>query len=429
MLLKFTVDNYRSFGREMTLDLAASNGIRDNIEGAFTDAGNNKILNVVAFYGANSSGKTNFLRAIGNMRRIIVQSVKLNENDSLPYDPFLLSTVKLHPTKFEATIFNIVDKTTYTYGFEYLPSSITKEWLFMKSPKKSPKKLFIRDGEKMEIDPNNFTEGLNITVKLNKNRLFLSLVGQLGGDISNNIITLFQNKLRVISGIEDSDYSNYTRRLVHENKKYKTLAQDFLRNMGLGFNEFETKKIEFEKIVFPQGFPAELIEQFRGRTIIEVSSIHSVYDENGNIVEQIKLNLDENESAGTNKIFNLTGPILEALQNGLTLVIDELDSQMHPLISWKLVEKFNNQESNPHGAQLLFTTHDTHLLSNRLFRRDQIWFVQKDSKDCSCIYPMMEATDKLGHAPRSDSNYQKNYIQGIYGAIPYFTNETPTESV
>ena len=106
MLLKFTVDNYRSFGREMTLDLAASNGIRDNIEGAFTDAGNNKILNVVAFYGANSSGKTNFLRAIGNMRRIIVQSVKLNENDSLPYDPFLLSTEKLHPTKFEATIMN-----------------------------------------------------------------------------------------------------------------------------------------------------------------------------------------------------------------------------------------------------------------------------------------------------------------------------------
>ena len=92
MLLKFTVDNDRSFGREMTLDLAASNGIRDNIEGAFTDAGNNKILNVVAFYGANSSGKTNFLRAIGNMRRIIVQSVKLNENYTLPNSKRPLST-------------------------------------------------------------------------------------------------------------------------------------------------------------------------------------------------------------------------------------------------------------------------------------------------------------------------------------------------
>ena len=423
MLLRFTVDNYRSFGREMTLDLSASNGLRDNIEGAFTDIGNSKVLNVVSFYGANSSGKTNFLRAISTMRRIIVQSVKLNENEDLPYDPFLLTNEKPRPTKLEAVLYSIPDKTTYTYGFEYLRSSITKEWLHLKSPRKSGKTLFSRDGDQLDISPVGFQEGYSITVNLNKNRLFLSLVGQLGGAISNSVIALFQNEIRVLSGIEGSDYAGYTRRLVHENEQYRILAKEFLRNMNLGFDEFETKKVEFERIAFPQGFPSELIEQFRGRSIIEVSSMHTVYDKDGHAVGYRSLDLDENESAGTNKIFNLTGPILEALQNGRVLVIDELDSQMHPLLSWRLIQIFNNSSKNPHGAQLIFTTHDTHLLSNRLFRRDQIWFVEKDPSECSVLYPMMMATDKLGHAPRSDSNYQKNYVNGLYGAIPFMVND------
>lgn len=427
MLQKFIVDNFRSFGKEMALDLSASNGIRDNIGGAYTDIGNNKILNAVAFYGANSSGKTNFLQAIGTMRRIIVQSVKLNENDTLPFDPFLLSTEDTRPTKFEAVIFNTNDKSSYTYGFEYTRTSIVKEWLQVKSPRKSAKTLFNRVGDQIEKDPVNFSEGQNISVKLNKNRLFLSLVGQLGGTISNITISLFQNELRVISGIEDANYANYTRRLVHEDERYKLRAQEFLKNMNLGFNEFETKNVEFEKIAFPKGFPPELIEQLRGDSFIEVLSTHAIYDKSGNPVGQYKFDLDENESSGTIKIFNLTGPILETLENGWTLVIDELDSQMHPLISWRLIETFNNRDTNPNGAQLIFTTHDTHLLSNRLFRRDQIWFVQKDRAERSIIYPMMEATEKLGHAPRSDSNYQKNYIQGIYGAIPHLINESPNE--
>lgn len=423
MLLRFTVDNYRSFGREMALDLTASNGLRDNIEGAYTDIGNSKVLNVIAFYGANSSGKTNFLRAISTMRRIIVQSVKLNENEDLPYEPFLLNDEKPRPTKLEAVLYDIPSKTTYTYGFEYNRASIVKEWLYVKAPRKSGKTLFLRVGEQIETSPVGFIEGQNITVSLNKNRLFLSLVGQLGGDVSNRVIALFQKELRVLSGIEGSDYAGYTRRLVHENEQYKELAKDFLGNMNLGFEDFVTRKVEFEKIAFPQGFPSELIEQLRGRTIIEVSSMHTVYDKEGNAVGHKSLDLDENESAGTNKIFNLTGPILEALQNGRILVIDELDSQMHPLISWRLIQIFNSPVKNPHGAQLLFTTHDTHLLSNRLFRRDQIWFLEKDPVERSVLYPMMMATDKLGHAPRNDSNYQKNYVNGLYGAIPFPINE------
>lgn len=423
MLLRFTVGNFRSFSQEMTLDLIASNGLRDNIDGAFTNVEKYKILNSIAFYGANSSGKTNFLRAIGTMRSIIVHSVRLNDNESLPYDPFLLTTGEKHPTKFEAVLYNIPERATYTYGFEYNQTTISKEWLYAKFPRKASKTLFERNGERYISDQINFVEGQNITVKLNNNRLLLSLVGQLGGRISNIIINLFQRELHVLSGIADSDYSNYTRHLVHDNIEYRNFAQNFLKDMNLGFSEFTTKSIEFEKVGFPQGLPAELIAHFKGQSFIEVSSVHALYNEQGVAVGTINLDLDENESAGTNKIFNLTGPILEALNFGRILIIDELDSQMHPLISWKLIQYFNDPKKNLHGAQLIFSTHDTHLLSNKLFRRDQIWLVEKDSTESSVLYPMMKATDKLGHTPRSDSNYQKNYINGMYGAIPYMVNE------
>lgn len=427
MLLSFTVDNYRSFGKAMTLDLTASNGIKDNPGIGITPISDTvKVLNAVAFYGANSSGKSNFLRAIATMRRIIVQSVRLNENETLPYDPFVLTTATPRPTRFEAVLYHEIEKTTYKYGFEYNAEAITNEWLNSKAPRKSQKDLFSRTRDNFEIDEANFTQGISIENKqLNKNRLLLSLAGQLGVNIANQIIALFQKDMRILSGIEDSNYSSYTRRLVHENEEYKVLAREFLRSMNLGFNEFETTKVEFEKLAFPPGLPAELIAEIKGRTIIEVSSFHRVYDSEDNPIGYKKLNLDENESAGTNKIFNLTGPILEALKFGNVLVIDELDSQLHPLLSWRLIQLFNNPDRNHNGAQLLFSTHDTHLLSNRLFRRDQIWFLEKDPAERSVLFPMMMATEKLGHTPRNDSNYQKNYINGLYGAIPFPINDSP----
>lgn len=138
--------------------------------------------------------------------------------------------------------------------------------------------------------------------------------------------------------------------------------------------------------------------------------------------------LDDDESAGTNKIFGLSGPLLNTLNDGSTMLIDELDSQMHPLITWRLVEMFNQANDNPRHAQLIFTTHDTNLLSADLFRRDQIWFTEKDPTESTDLYPLLRAherSDSMKHAPRSDSNYQRNYINGKYGAIPYLTAERP----
>lgn len=424
MLIRFSVDNYRSIGEERVLDLNASNAIKDLANKGFSTVQDRKYLNSIAFYGANSSGKTNFLKAIGLMRSIVLHSVRLNDNESLPYEPFLLSTKDSHPTKFEVSFIDPEDRAQFEYGFTYTADAIVEEWLDAKFPKKSKKHLFKRSCARIEPDPTAFAEGEKFKdVNLNKNRLFISLVGQLGGEISNRIIDWFRTKFIVISGINDSNYYRRTSRNVYENQEYRAGVLDLIRQMKFGFNDIKVEKVDMSTMTFPQDLPAEIIAKIKNETYIEISTIHNVYDENGNIASTRLLELEGNESAGTNKFFNLAGHIYESLKDGRTLCVDELDSQMHPLISWRIVEMFNNPNINNNGAQLIFTTHDTNLLSKDLFRRDQIWFVEKNKMESSDIYTMLEAKQQLKHSPRTDSNYQKNYINGRYGAIPFPTND------
>lgn len=418
MLSQFIVENYRSIDGQVELSLDAATGIKDSLSSGFTIDGNNKILNSIAFYGANSSGKSNFLRAISNMKYIVVHSVRLNEHEVLPYDPFLLSNRPTRPTLYQVVFSE--GKTIFTYGFKYNREQIIEEWLLAKMPKKSLKELFRRTGSEIQIDAQNYSEASDIhgRFKLNGNRLFLSLVGQAGGEISNTVIAWFTKKLKVVSGLNDAGYANFTKNLIHDDMDKKARILEFVQEMKVGFSEVTTRSLNVEDMKFPSGFPAELISQFKGQTFIEVSSHHNVYDESGNVVGVEKFEIEEKESAGTNKIFNMAGPILDALTNGKVLCIDELDSQMHPMLTWKLVEIFNNQERNPYGAQLIFTTHDTNLLSKQLLRRDQIWFVEKDPKESTKIYPLKDYIMENGHKPRTDSNYEKNYLAGKYGAIP-----------
>ena len=428
MLIRFTVENYRSIGEEKSLDLCASNAIKDLVNRGYSTVQDKKYLNSIAFYGANSSGKTNFLKAIGQMRNIVLHSVRLNDNEPLPYEPFLLSTKEARPTKFEVSFIDPEDRAQFEYGFKYNEDSIVEEWLDAKFPRKSKKHLFTRTGTEVIPDSIFFAEGEKFKdVNLNKNRLFLSLVGQLGGEISNRVIEWFRTKVIVLSGINDSNYYKRTSRNIYESSEYREGVLDLIRQMNFGFEDIKAEKVDMSNMTFPQELPAEIIAKIKNETYIEISTVHNVYDEDGNIATTRQFELEGNESAGTNKFFNLAGHIYESLKDGRCLCIDELDSQMHPLISWKIVEMFNNTDINTSGSQLIFTTHDTHLLSKELFRRDQIIFIEKNKKESSDLYTMLDAKQHLNHSPRTDSNYQKNYIQGRYGAIPFPTNDEPEE--
>jgi hypothetical protein len=153
-----------------------------------------------------------------------------------------------------------------------------------------------------------------------------------------------------------------------------------------------------------------------GGKLTSIQTIHRKFDGEGNSVSTELFDLDDQESEGTQKVFALAGPLVDTLKNGKVLIIDEFDARIHPLISRAIVELFNSNESNSNNAQLIFMTHDTNLLSNRLFRRDQIWFTEKNRYGATDLYSLAE------YKIRNDASFESDYIKGRYGAIPYIGN-------
>lgn len=408
MLCQFTVGNFRSFYTRRTFTMLAQ-GLAEGPANNTFSAGKKKYLKTAAIYGANSSGKSNFVKAFQAMGFTLLGSVRLNPTDSLPfYDPFIFNeNGSKEPTFFEV-VFSSNSKS-FRYGFEYNDKAIITEWLFQVLQTKE-QVLFIRDNEGIGVDEEHFAEGVGKEDQTEKNRLFLSLCAQLKGEISKNVISWFENDIDVLSGMSAWRYEDYIKQLLHDNDPKSVDIRDFYRKLKLGFQEIATRA---EKVVTHRG------SMEYSRTQLEVDSIHSVYDENGQVIGTTSRPFTQLESTGTQKVFNLSGLIFDAIQKGGTLVIDEMDAAMHPLISQQLILLFNNPETNPHNAQLIFNTHDTHLLSAKILRRDQIWFTEKDSQEQTDLYNMMDIVFPDGTKPRNDSNYEKNYIAGRYGAVPY----------
>lgn len=423
MLLEFSVENYRSFYRKMTLYLRAQ-GLSEEAKDNVVKVSGYNVLKTLAVYGANSSGKSNLVKALQTMRSCVLSSVKLNDNDALPYDPFLLfKGNEKNPTFFELVF--LKDNVRFRYGFTYSDSKIIEEWLFQQSTIRSKEQvLFIRNEEGIGVDEKNFPEGIGNEIITNDNRLFLSLCQQLGGGISKQIISFFQSDIHVLSGLNNQEYSGYSKKLFYQNDELSQKVMSFFKKLQLGF---EGILVHEEEIVipddFPEGFKSILIKEIKGKRIIKVDSVHNKYDSKGKVCDSVPFSFEDRESSGTKQLFDLFGPILDTLRNGSVLIIDELDAKMHPLISQYIIRLFNNIETNPNNAQLAFTTHDTHLLSQKMLRRDQIWFTEKDGLEQTDLFNLMDIVLPDGTKPRNDSNYEKNYIAGRYGAIPYMIND------
>lgn len=406
-LLQFSVANFRSIHTRKTISFLASS-IKDEPRENVVVFDRIKYLSSCAIYGANSSGKSNLVLAMGMMTDIIFDSAKMNDGDTLPYDPFALALGSLaKPTSFEMTF--AVSNRRYRYGFEYNEERIVSEWLYRSSTrlaKETP--LFVRTEEGIGINEEAFLEGDGLEGKTNANRLFLSLVAQLGGDdtISKEVMSFFR-KINVISGLNSTGYRNVTKEFFLNNQQEADEAVRLFKELQLGFDDISVKEVRNNG----------------NRPEIQIYTRHAVYSKTGTPKRNLYFDMDYMESAGTKKLFELAGPIVNTLLNGKILVIDELDAKMHPLISQHLVGIFNDPRKNSHNAQLIFTTHDTHLLSSALLRRDQIWFTEKNDQEETDVYSMMDILLPDGSKPRSDSNLEKNYIMGRYGAIPFILND------
>jgi len=397
MLINFTVGNFRSFKEKKTLSMEASS-ITELKERVITK-GKHKMLPSAVIYGANSSGKSNLIKAMETFKRLIANSSKLSSIDSLNITPFLLnSNTEKEPSYFEIELF--IDNDIYRYGFALDDKKVHEEWLYeTKEGKFTEKCLFIRTEEGIGVEK-YFKEGVGLEDKTRDNALFLSVVDSFNGSLAKKIVAKISSII-ILSGINHDDFYKITNSFCDICDEFKVGIGSSLQMFDLGFNDFE---IPSDKGI------AEKIKAY---------TTHNKYDYNGEIIGDIKFNMRDYESSGTNKLFDLIAYIYGALLLGCTLVVDELDAKLHPILTRKIISLFNDPESNPKNAQLIFATHDTTLLSTKIFRRDQIWFTEKDKTEATDLYSLVEFKEPDGTKVRKDSTLEKDYINGRYGAIPY----------
>lgn len=401
-LLQFTVGNYRSFHQARTFSMVPSS-VQDEPKECVVVEGRYKYLTAAAIYGANSSGKSNLVMALATMKTMVLKSVMLNDNDELFYDPFLLvKDTESEPTHFEIVYLD-AEGIRIRYGFDYALKKICREWLFLSDKSGKEKPYFVRDEEGIGVEESLFVEGVGLEERTNDNRLFLSLVAQLGGSVSKSILKFFKEECNILSGLNSRAYQGLTEKQFLDKSEEVVEVMKFFQDLQLGFIDIETTQLDADK----------------DRGALDVYSIHYIYGKNGEVTGKQRFRFLNCESQGTQKLFDLAGPLFNALRHGQLLVIDELDAKMHPLISQHIIRLFSGAETNPHHAQLLFTTHDTNLLSSRLLRRDQIWFTEKDKTESTDLYSLMHIVLPDGSKPRGDGNLERNYIKGRYGAIPY----------
>ena len=377
MLVQFSFSNFRSFASQATFSMEAANIVSKHREidkaNTFTKS-NIRLLKSAAVYGANASGKSNFIKAFSFFRRFVLNSSKESQIDEpIDVENFRLSTTtESQPSSFEVIFF--CDSTRYRYGFEVGKDAVYAEWLYH-VPQARETKLFSRERNKFEVS-GVFKEGKGLQNKTRKNALFLSVVAQFNGTISQKVLRWFRS-VEVISGLHDISYRDYTIDLLEEDVGRRATSS-FIEKMDLGFSEFEISERDVDSLL--KGMPVQLKEFFEEnvKSMKGVTTVHKKFNSEGEGIEDVRFDLNNHESEGTKKVFMLSGPLLNVLSQGKTLFVDELDARMHPLITSMIIRFFNSEETNPYNAQLIFITHDTNLLSNKLLRRDQIWFVEKD---------------------------------------------------
>lgn len=420
MLLEFSVGNYLSFKEKKTLNLVAA-GISDFNETNTIETERATLLKGAVIYGPNASGKSNLIRAMSTMRRLVLFSFNQTSAKGLNVTPFLLSTeTDNKPSHFE--VLCQIDGTRYRYGFEVNNRTVAAEWLF-ETKKNVEKPLFIREKDGIEV-MGIFKEGQNLEQKTRDNALFLTVVDQFNGVTAKKIIKWF-NRFITISGLSHEDYEMATFKMFDKKIKEKPLL-DFYKKLDLGFEDIsiERKKFDAKELSgdIPEGMMKMMMKDLEGAFKFDIRTLHKKYNNKNEVVKLVEFDMREQESAGTNKVFNISGPIFNVLISGGVLVIDELDSSLHPLLTLAITRLFNSREFNPNNAQLIFTTHDTNLFEYGKYRRDQIYFLEKDQFGASDLYSLVEYKEENGAKVRKDRSFENDYIAGRYGAIPYIGN-------
>jgi AAA15 family ATPase/GTPase len=411
MLIEFNVTNFLSFKNRATFSMMASND--DTLaETNVIESGKHRLVRSAVVYGANASGKSNLLEAFSFMRKMVLNSSKDTQaNEAIDVDPFLLSTeCDGKPSGFEVLF--VHDGIPYRYGFEVDQKGVRSEWLFSR-PTTKEGSHFTREGADIKVNPDWFKEGKGLETRTRENALFLSVCAQFNGELATALLSWFQN-LRTMHGFARIGFYNATiDRLKKPEHKARVLELTKVADRGITDFDLQQKTITMQDLPkeMPDEMKKDIIKNHAG--IVELKTTHRKVDGNNKDVGGVVFDLDEDESAGTQKLVKLSGPLLETLETGKILVVDELDARLHPLLTRLIVSLFNSP-ANRSNAQLIFASHDTTLLTPKLFRRDQVWFTEKDQYGATDLYSLVELK-----GVRNAAAFGKDYIQGKYGAIPF----------
>jgi len=420
MLISFKVENFKSFKDLTEFSMEATKLKNLKKQNSF-DINNISLLKSATIYGANASGKSSLLDAMNMMKSIVKNSTSIEKSNDYFAQPFLLNS----ETENKETFFEIkfiIGNIIYRYGFSIEKNAtILKEWLYQKKLEIRAREinLFIRDKKNINLGK-NFKEGKLLSDKTREEALFLSVVAKWNGKISLNILEWF-NQFNIISNIKSDEFKHYSFNKL-DDKEFKDKIVTLIKSADIGIYDISKQKLSFddlkEKINEVEKLPENLIRELKENGLASVETKHIQYNKDNSFKKLKSFELDF-ESDGTQKLLALSAPIIETLLKGEILIIDELDNSMHTELVNAIIKLFNSKNTNPNNAQLIFTTHDTNLLNQELFRRDQIWFTQKDIYGASELYSLVE----YGKGKtRDDLILEKNYLEGKFGAVPHIDN-------
>lgn len=428
MLLEFKVSNYRSIGEEQVLSLIPAPKQKDYLENII-ELGKYRALNAISLYGSNSGGKSNILKSMSLLDRLVHMSARASSTTRLPYDPFLLrEDFSNRPTTFEISF--IVGENRYRYGFEFNEERIEEEWLFRKSIGREVI-VFEREGDVIDVSSsfNGTKKIIDAAIEATRdNALFLSTCDMLNIEEAKEIFSWF-SRFSMIDGL-NTEFEEIQTVELWEKDEYKEKIREYLKSLNLGITNVNITTQEFEISELPDDMPKSMKEKLakslKGKQSYTVFAEHNIYDSEQKPTNRTRSwKWEERESSGAKKAFQLSGPILWALANGGVLIIDEIEAKLHPIMTLNTIDIFLNKRSNPNNAQLIFATHDTNLLSYSKLRRDQICFAEKNKWESTELYSLSDfiyfgekSGELVSEKERPDTDKEKRYFEGRYGAIP-----------
>lgn len=395
MLITFKYKNFKSFKNENILDLEATT-LKEH-EYNVVKMKNVNLLTMAAIYGANASGKSNVLQAFEYMKNMI-----LINNDSMEYSQIKEENIysfmmNKYPISLEVEILS-KDGKIYKYGFESLNDKIKSEWMYEKKINKFYT-IFERKENSVSMKSNNKNNRYD---NLDDKTLFLSIYSKIDRKNSdfNNVYQWFidTDYLDLDNTKIENFINNTISTKILNDSNYKAELQNFISALDLGIEEIKT-------------IPESMNDLPKSNGVVKIELLYRVEN---NKIKSLPLEL---ESDGTRKMIYLFDYLIAALKKGMTLFIDDLDTKLHPLLTRYIINLFHNKEINISNAQLIYTTHDVTNLNKETFRRDEIWFTEKDNSGVSEIYSLSDY--KIDNVKiRNDATFNKDYLTGRYGAIP-----------